>query len=125
MKLSKILALFFACALVTSCGQQNGGKRGSSSEPEIYEGTDPSTILNGYYKAEFIAFKYLLLAVRFFQVEIAILHNDRDKILYLKSKPVDVSFMLVNDVRQPKSFMFHGVGYFTPYDVNISDVITV
>lgn len=50
MKLSKILALFFACALVTSCGQQNGGKRGSSSEPEIYEGTDPSTILNGYYK---------------------------------------------------------------------------
>ena len=47
MKLSKILTLLFTCALVASCGK-TGGKGGS--QEEIYEGTDPSTILNGYYK---------------------------------------------------------------------------
>lgn len=45
MKLSKILTLLFACTLITSCNQA-GEKPGGA---DVYEGTDPSTILNGYY----------------------------------------------------------------------------
>ncbi len=46
MKLSKILALLFACTLITSCNGKGGKGKGGE---EVYEGTDPSTILNGYY----------------------------------------------------------------------------
>ena len=47
MKLSKILTLLFACTLITSCNKPAGGN--TPAGQDVYEGTDPSTILNGYY----------------------------------------------------------------------------